>query len=567
MMQIYNTQTRRKEEFKPIEPGKVRIYCCGPTVYNYFHIGNARPFIVFDTLRRYLEHKGYEVKYVQNFTDIDDKMIRRANEEGITVKELGDRFIKEYYTDADALGIERATVNPRATEHIADIIALIEKLIDKGLAYACDNGDVYYNTQAFPGYGKLCGQNLEDLESGARIDVDPNKRHPMDFAVWKAQKPGEPAWESPWGMGRPGWHIECSAMSMKYLGETLDIHCGGKDLVFPHHENEIAQSEGATGKPFVHYWMHNGFINVDNQKMSKSLGNFFTVRDIAKEFDLEAVRMFMLGAQYRSPINFSREMIEQAKASLDRLYTARDHYLFLLQNAKDGEPGEKELALMEKVKAARDGFDEAMDDDLNTADAMGKMFELVRDANVALDENSPKQAGCAGRNGRGVRHPDPQGGRRRREGKGADRGAREGAGGKELGGERPPARRNHGAGLRAQGYQAGATGNEGDLRRGGKRPGDCICAYTFFLHGGTCIFLLRKGNCMLENKQIRDFAQIHITSAMRADLTPSVTAAPCQTFGVLLACLPHRGRQAPRPRRGSSLSGYFPSKQKAAPSP
>ena len=392
MMQIYNTQTRRKEEFKPIEPGKVRIYCCGPTVYNYFHIGNARPFIVFDTLRRYLEHKGYEVKYVQNFTDIDDKMIRRANEEGITVKELGDRFIKEYYTDADALGIERATVNPRATEHIADIIALIEKLIDKGLAYACDNGDVYYNTQAFPGYGKLCGQNLEDLESGARIDVDPNKRHPMDFAVWKAQKPGEPAWESPWGMGRPGWHIECSAMSMKYLGETLDIHCGGKDLVFPHHENEIAQSEGATGKPFVHYWMHNGFINVDNQKMSKSLGNFFTVRDIAKEFDLEAVRMFMLGAQYRSPINFSREMIEQAKASLDRLYTARDHYLFLLQNAKDGEPGEKELALMEKVKAAREGFDEAMDDDLNTADAMGKMFELVRDANVALDENSPKQA-------------------------------------------------------------------------------------------------------------------------------------------------------------------------------
>ena len=392
MMQIYNTQTRRKEAFKPIEPGKVRIYCCGPTVYNYFHIGNARPFIVFDTLRRYLEHKGYEVKYVQNFTDIDDKMIRRANEEGITVKELGDRFIKEYYTDADALGIERATVNPRATEHIADIIALIEKLIDKGLAYACDNGDVYYNTQAFPGYGKLCGQNLEDLESGARIDVDPNKRHPMDFAVWKAQKPGEPAWESPLGMGRPGWHIECSAMSMKYLGETLDIHCGGKDLVFPHHENEIAQSEGATGKPFVHYWMHNGFINVDNQKMSKSLGNFFTVRDIAKEFDLEAVRMFMLGAQYRSPINFSREMIEHAKASLDRLYTARDHYLFLLQNAKDGELGEKELALMEKVKAAREGFDEAMDDDLNTADAMGKMFELVRDANVALDENSPKRA-------------------------------------------------------------------------------------------------------------------------------------------------------------------------------
>ena len=391
-MQIYNTQSRRKEEFVPIEPGKVSIYCCGPTVYNYFHIGNARPFIVFDTLRRYFEHKGYEVKFVQNFTDIDDKMIRRANEEGITVKELGERFIEEYYKDADALGIERATVNPKATEHIPEIIAMIQKLEAKGLAYACENGDVYYNTQAFSGYGKLCGQNLEDLESGARIDVDPNKKHPMDFALWKAQKPGEPAWDSPWGKGRPGWHIECSAMSTKYLGETIDIHCGGKDLVFPHHENEIAQTEGATGKPFVHYWMHNGFINVDNQKMSKSLGNFFTVRDIAKEFDLEAVRMFMLGAHYRSPINFSREMIEQAKASLDRLYTARDHYAFLLDNAQDGEPGEKENELLAKIQAAREGFDAAMDDDLNTADAIGKLFELVRAANAGLDEHSPKAA-------------------------------------------------------------------------------------------------------------------------------------------------------------------------------
>ena len=391
-MQIYNTQSRKKEEFVPIEPGKVSIYCCGPTVYNYFHIGNARPFIVFDTLRRYFEHKGYEVKFVQNFTDIDDKMIRRANEEGITVKELGERFIEEYYKDADALGIERATVNPKATEHIPEIIAMIQKLEAKGLAYACENGDVYYNTQAFPGYGKLCGQNLEDLESGARIDVDPNKKHPMDFALWKAQKPGEPAWDSPWGKGRPGWHIECSAMSTKYLGETIDIHCGGKDLVFPHHENEIAQTEGATGKPFVHYWMHNGFINVDNQKMSKSLGNFFTVRDIAKEFDLEAVRMFMLGAHYRSPINFSREMIEQAKASLDRLYTARDHYAFLLDNAQDSELGEKENELLAKIQAAREGFDAAMDDDLNTADAIGKLFELVRAANAGLDEHSPKAA-------------------------------------------------------------------------------------------------------------------------------------------------------------------------------
>ena len=391
-MLIYNTQTRRKEEFVPLEEGKVRIYACGPTVYNYFHIGNARPFIVFDTLRRYLEHKGYEVKFVQNFTDIDDKMIRRANEEGITVKELGERFIAEYYKDADALGIERATVNPKATEHIPEIIDIIRKLEEKGLAYAVDNGDVYYNTKGFHGYGKLCGQCMDDLESGARIEVDNIKRNPMDFALWKAQKPGEPAWESPWGMGRPGWHIECSAMSMKYLGETIDIHCGGKDLVFPHHENEIAQSEGATGKPFVRYWMHNGFINVDNQKMSKSLGNFFTVRDIAKEFDLEAVRMFMLSAHYRSPINFSRDMIEQAKASLDRLYTARDHYAFLLENAKDGEMSEKENELMAKVKAVREGFDSAMDDDMNTANAIGQLFELVREANAALNENSVKAA-------------------------------------------------------------------------------------------------------------------------------------------------------------------------------
>ena len=391
MMQIYNTQTRRKEEFKPIEPGKVRIYCCGPTVYNYFHIGNARPFIVFDTLRRYLEHKGYEVKYVQNFTDIDDKMIRRANEEGITVKELGDRFIKEYYTDADALGIERATVNPRATEHIPDIIALIEKLIDKGLAYACDNGDVYYNTQAFPGYGKLCGQNLEDLESGARIDVDPNKRHPMDFAVWKAQKPGEPAWESPWGMGRPGWHIECSAMSMKYLGETLDIHCGGKDLVFPHHENEIAQSEGATGKPFVHYWMHNGFINVDNQKMSKSLGNFFTVRDVAEKFGYEPIKYLMLSSHYRSPINYSYDIITQCIAALQRLHNCRDHMDFALTTAVDAA-GEGDAAFMKEIDQCVEKFVTVMDDDLNTADGITALFDMVKIINTYLTEPRSKEA-------------------------------------------------------------------------------------------------------------------------------------------------------------------------------
>ena len=390
-MKIYNSQTRRKEEFVPIEPGKVRIYSCGPTVYNYFHIGNARPFIMFDLLRRYLEYRGYEVKFVQNFTDIDDKMIKRANEEGTTVEELGDRFIAEYFKDADALGIHRATVHPRATRHIGDIIGLIKRLEKNGLAYNV-NGDVYFDTEAFPGYGKLSGQNLEDLETGARIDVDDAKRHPMDFALWKAQKPGEPAWPSPWGMGRPGWHIECSAMSMKYLGETIDIHCGGKDLLFPHHENEIAQSEGATGKPFVHYWMHNGHINVDNQKMSKSLGNFFTVRDISKEFDLEAVRMFMISAHYRSPVNFSKEMIEQSKAALDRLYTARDNWTFLLDHAPERELNEAEQALIAKGREAVAKFDEAMDDDLNTADAIGAIFELVKEGNLAITADTARAA-------------------------------------------------------------------------------------------------------------------------------------------------------------------------------
>ena len=390
-MQIYNSKTRRKEEFVPIHPGEARIYACGPTVYNYFHVGNARPFIVFDVLRRYLEHRGYKVTFVQNFTDIDDKMIRRANEEGITVKELGDRFIAEYYKDAQALGIRPATVHPRATEHIPQIIALVQKLVDKGLAYEV-NGDVYFDTAAFPGYGSLSGQNLEDLEAGARIEVDSAKKNPADFAVWKAQKPGEPAWPSPWGMGRPGWHIECSAMSMEYLGETFDIHCGGKDLLFPHHENEVAQSEGATGKPYVHYWMHNGFINVNNEKMSKSLGNFFTVRDILKEFDAEDVRMFMLSAQYRSPINFSREMIAQAHASLSRLYSARDQMVFLLEHAQDRPMNEDEQAFAARIKTYGERFDSAMDDDLNTADAIGALFEIVRDANVTLTAESSKAA-------------------------------------------------------------------------------------------------------------------------------------------------------------------------------
>ena len=396
-MQIYNSLTRKKEEFKPIHEGKAGIYACGPTVYNYFHIGNARPFITFDVLRRQLEREGYQVTFVQNFTDIDDKMIRRANEEGITVKELADRFIAEYYVDAKALGIRPATVHPKATEHIAEIIQLITRLIDNGHAYATPSGDVYYHVSAFPGYGKLSGQNMEDRETGAseRLNVETDKESPEDFALWKAQKPGEPAWDSPWGKGRPGWHIECSAMSMKYLGETFDIHCGGKDLLFPHHENEIAQSEGATGKKYVNYWMHNGFINVDNQKMSKSLNNFFTVRDIAKEYDLEAVRLFMLSAHYRSPINFSREQIEAANASLNRLYTARNSLRFQIENGEDRPLNAEEEAFVERLKSYEKRFDDAMDDDMNTADALGAIFELVKDANVTVREGVSRKAAKA----------------------------------------------------------------------------------------------------------------------------------------------------------------------------
>ena len=390
-MLIYNSKTRKKEELVTLQPGKVGIYACGPTVYDYFHIGNARPFIVFDVLRRYLEHRGYEVKFVQNFTDIDDKMIRRANQEGITVKELGDRFIQEYYQDAAALGIRKATVHPRATEHIGDIIKLVKNLQNKGFAYEV-NGDVYFDVKKDTFYGKLSGQNMDDLEAGARIDVDDVKHNPADFALWKAQKPGEPAWNSPWGMGRPGWHIECSAMSMKYLGETFDIHCGGKDLLFPHHENEVAQSECATGKPFANYWMHNGFINIDNEKMSKSAGNFFTVRDILKEYAPEDVRMFMLSAHYRSPVNFSRDMIAQAHASLQRLYTARDRMAFLMDSAAQKNMNEAEQQLMAKLQESTARFDAAMDDDMNTADAMGALFEIVKEANVVLNENSSKEA-------------------------------------------------------------------------------------------------------------------------------------------------------------------------------
>ena len=382
-MQIYNTMTRKKEELVPLVPGQISMYACGPTVYNFFHIGNARPFIVFDTMRRYLEYRGYQVRFVQNFTDIDDKMIRRANEEGTTVKELGERFIKEYYHDADALGVQRATANPRATEHIGEIIALVETLIEKGHAYATSEGDVYFSVRSFPGYGKLSGQNIDDLENGARVDPDEAKRDPLDFALWKAEKPGEPSWSSPWGKGRPGWHIECSAMSMSILGETFDIHGGGQDLIFPHHENEIAQSEGATGHPFARYWMHNGYINVDNQKMSKSLNNFFTVRDIAKEYDLEAVRMFMLSVQYRNPVNFSREMIQQAQSALDRLRTAKERLAEAQAAASDTA---EDAAFLEQLADFKARFNEAMDDDLNTADAIGVLFEFARAANTFVSE-------------------------------------------------------------------------------------------------------------------------------------------------------------------------------------
>ena len=385
-MKIYNTLTRKKEEFVPMDKNEVKMYSCGPTVYDYFHIGNARPFIIFDTMRRYLEYSGCKVKFVQNFTDVDDKMINRANSEGITVKELGDRFIKEYFEDAHALGIHEATVHPKATENIDAIIDIIKKLEENGYAYNVD-GDVYFSTKKFREYGKLSKQPLEDLEAGARIDVNEHKQDAMDFALWKKQKPGEPAWESPWGMGRPGWHIECSAMANKYLGETIDIHSGGQDLIFPHHENEIAQSECANGKPFANYWMHNGYININNQKMSKSLGNFFTVRDIRKKYDSEVIRFFMLSAHYRNPINFSDMLMEQAKSAVERVYTCIENLEFLMNTAPVGEVSADFAAKLEGFKKK---FTDAMDDDLNTADAIAAIFDIVYMANTELNGETPK---------------------------------------------------------------------------------------------------------------------------------------------------------------------------------
>jgi len=374
-MKVYNTLTRRKEELVPIDKNEFKMYVCGPTVYNYIHIGNARPFVVFDTMRKYLEYRGQKVKYVQNFTDVDDKIIKRAKEEGITAFEVGDKYIAAYYEDVKALNIKPADVHPRVTETMPEIIAFVQGLIDKGMAYEA-NGDVYYRTRKFPGYGKLSGKNIDELVAGARIEVGDIKEDPLDFALWKARKEeSEIAWESPWGMGRPGWHIECSAMSKKYLGETIDLHCGGEDLQFPHHENEIAQSEGLSGKKFSNYWMHNGFINIEGEKMSKSLNNFFLVRDILKEYDGETLRYFLLSAQYRGPINFSRELMEASKASLERMRNCKATLLHLMENGKEGE------ADPAKYDKHIEKFITAMDDDLNTADAISAVFELVSDIN------------------------------------------------------------------------------------------------------------------------------------------------------------------------------------------
>lgn len=393
-MKIYNTLTRQKEELKTINDKEVRIYACGPTVYNYIHIGNARPICVFDILRRYLEYRGYKVTFVQNFTDIDDKIIKKANEENTDYITVSEKYIDEYKKDAKGLNVREATVHPRATENIQQIIDMVQTLINKGYAYSTEYGDVYFRTNKFAEYGKLSHQPLEDLEAGARISIGETKENPMDFALWKGAKPGEPAWETPWGSGRPGWHIECSSMAKRYLGDTIDIHCGGQDLIFPHHENEIAQSECCNGAEFSHYWMHNGYINVDNRKMSKSLGNFFTVRDVAEKYGYEPIRYLMVSSHYRSPINYSVDIIEQCKSALDRLYNCREDLSFLTEKAvsgeKDGEDKIKELLLTHKTD-----FINAMEDDLNTADAISALFELARDINSNVNaQTAPSKELC-----------------------------------------------------------------------------------------------------------------------------------------------------------------------------
>lgn len=381
-MRVYNTLTRKKEELVPVTPGEVKIYACGPTVYNFIHIGNARPLCVFDTLRRYLEFRGCKVRFVQNFTDIDDKIIRRANEEGTDYKTVSETYIREFWTDAKGLNFREATVHPKATENIDEIISIISTLIEKGYAYAVENGDVYFSPGKFTEYGKLSHQPLEDLEAGARINIGELKKEPMDFALWKGAKPGEPAWDAPWGKGRPGWHIECSAMVNKYLGPTIDIHSGGLDLTFPHHENEIAQSECANGCTFAHYWLHNGFLTIDNEKMSKSKGNFFMVRDAAKEYGYETIRMFMLSAHYRTPLNYSEESLKMNKVSLERLYEARNNLEFRISKAQGETPTAEEAEALASLQQYKEKFIEAMDDDMNTANALSAIFELMREINA-----------------------------------------------------------------------------------------------------------------------------------------------------------------------------------------
>ncbi|QAT43539.1 cysteine--tRNA ligase [Aminipila luticellarii] len=389
-MKIYNTLTRKKEEFVPIDENEIKIYVCGPTVYNYFHIGNARPFVVFDTLRRYLEYKGKNVKFVQNFTDVDDKIINRAKEEGISPGEVSEKYIQEYFKDAAALNVKKASVHPKVTETMDDIIQFVEDLIKKGYAYEVD-GDVYYSTRKFKEYGKLSKQNIEDLESGARIEVGEKKQDPLDFALWKARKSeDEIAWESPWGMGRPGWHIECSAMSKKFLGETIDIHAGGQDLSFPHHENEIAQSEAHNGKPFAHYWMHNGYITIDNEKMSKSKGNFFTVRDILAKYSGEVMRFFLLSGHYRNPINFSDALMEQAKNGLARMQNAKSNLKHLMETGTDTMTDAEQEAVA-GFDQYRQGFIDSMEDDLNTADAITAVFELISFINTTVKDGASKE--------------------------------------------------------------------------------------------------------------------------------------------------------------------------------
>ena len=393
-MQIYNTLTKKLEEFVPIEEGKITMYVCGPTVYNLIHIGNARPMIVFDTFRRYMTYRGYEVNYVSNFTDVDDKIIKAANEEGVDASEISERYIAECRKDMEALNVLPATTHPRATEEIPEMISMINTLIEKGYAYKVPDGTVYYRTRRFEGYGKLSGKNIDDLESGHRseshalkVSGTEGKEDELDFVLWKPKKEGEPFWESPWCEGRPGWHIECSCMSKKYLGDTIDIHAGGEDLIFPHHENEIAQSEAANGVPFARYWMHNGFLNIDNQKMSKSLGNFFTVRDISKKYDLQVLRFFMLSAQYRSPLNFSDSLMESAKAGLERIKNAVSNLSDIEKNAEVSELTDSEKDFLKEASGYETKFDEAMDHDLNTADAVSAIFELVKYANTTAKEN------------------------------------------------------------------------------------------------------------------------------------------------------------------------------------